>query len=104
MTDTQDNIHSRIDRIEVTLTHVTDTIEKLAQVINRPQETKWGPIMTAIGLLFVAGSGYTTLTTAPLARENIKQAEQILVLQARDLKMAKDLGRLEGMLGIEPND
>ncbi len=95
------DIHSRIDRIEVTLSHVTDTLEKMAAVVNRPHDTKWGPIMTAIGLLFVAGSGYTTLTTSPLARENHRMTEQILVLQERDLQMARALGRMEGLMGID---
>lgn len=105
MTDqVNSDIHSRIDRIEVTLTHVTDTIEKMAEVLNRPNETRWGPIMTAIGLLFVAGSGYTTLTTAPLARENHIMAEQVQILQGINLDMAKDIGRLEGMMGVEPRD
>lgn len=102
--DINNDIHSRIDRIEVTLTHVTDTIEKMAEVINRPNETRWGPIMTAIGLLFVAGSGYTTLTVSPLTRENHIMAEQIQILQERDLETAKEIGRLEGLLGVMPRD
>ena len=94
------DIHSRIDRIEVTLTHVTDAIEKMADVINRPQEIKWGPILTAVSLLFIAGSGYTTLITMPMEREADVLRDKIVALENRELADARDLGRLEGKLGI----
>ena len=97
-------INSRIDRIEVTLTHVTDAIEKMADVLNRPQETKWGPILTAVSLLFVAGSGYTTLITMPMAREADVLRDKIMALESRELQDARDLGYLEGKLGIKQDE
>ena len=59
-------VNSRIDRIEVTLNHAVDAIEKIVDVVNKPEETKWGPILTAVGLLFMAAGGYTTLVTTPM--------------------------------------
>lgn len=100
MSDTQNNmdLNSRIDRIEVTLGHAVDAIEKMADVVNKPQETKWGPILTAVGLLFVAGSGYTTLITMPL-QERLAAIEmrQELKLE-RELQRERELGRIEGTL------
>lgn len=98
------DVHSRIDRIEVTLTHVTDAIEKMAAVVNRPQKTQWGPILTAVGLLFVAGGGYTTLVTAPMEREAHVLRQKIQNLEARELDDARSLGRIEGTLGIKVDD
>lgn len=102
MTDTEHmaDINSRIDRIEVTLTHVTDAIEKMAAVINRPTETKWGPILTAVSLLFVAGGGYTTLITIPMQREADQIQEELDDMSERELIYQRDLGRIEGKLGI----
>lgn len=103
MTTEQQNpeVHSRIDRIEVTLTHAVDAIEKIARVVNKPQETKWGPILTAVSLLFVAGSGYTTLITMPLMERlnniEVQQLEQF----DRELDRERDIGRIEGRLEIE---
>jgi len=93
-------VESRIDRIEVTLNHIVDTIEKLSQVVNAPQETKWGPIMTALALLFAAGGGYTTLITMPMEREAEHLREKISVLEERELDRERALGRIEGRIGI----
>jgi len=101
---TEDNlpdIHSRIDRIEVTLTHAVDAIDKITQIVNKPQETKWGPIMTAISLIFFAASGYTTLITMPMNdRAEILEA-QVLLMQEREIEYARKLGYIEGKLGID---
>lgn len=97
------NLNSRIDRVEVTLTHAVEAIEKMATVVNKPQETKWGPILTAVSLLFVLGGGYTTMITLPLIeRLNNIEADQDARL-VRELERERDLGRLEGMNGIEPS-
>lgn len=98
------DVNSRIDRIEVTLSHAVDAIEKIASVVNKPQETKWGPILTAVSLLFVAGSGYTTLITLPMQRENDRLQEQVLAMQERELKDARRLGIVEGRLGIDGDE
>ena len=95
------DVHSRIDRIEVTLTHVADAIEKLAAVVNRPQRTQWGPILTAVSLLFIAGGGYTTLITKPMERESTVLRQRIWNLEERELDDARSLGRIEGALGLE---
>ena len=97
MTD-DTHLNSRIDRIEVTLSHVTDAIEKMTTIINRPQTTQWGPILTAIGLLFVAGGGYTTLITMPMEREVVRLEAEISGMQDRELERVRDLGRIEGLL------
>ena len=91
------NINSRIDKIEVTLSHAVDAIEKMADVVNKPQETKWGPILTAIGLLFMAAGGYTTLVTQPM-RASIQRIEmhQHEIIQ-REMVAARELGRIEGI-------
>lgn len=93
---------SRIDKIEVTLSHAVDAIEKLAAVVNRPQRTQWGPILTAVGLLFVAGGGYTTLVTQPLADSKQHLRAQIIELEkeARDehIQIAGQIGELKGRL------
>lgn len=94
-------VNSRIDRIEVTLSHAVDAIEKMADVVNKPQETKWGPILTAVGLLFMAGGGYTTLITQPM-REDIARLEQQNQDQLiRELQHAREFGRIEGIHGVE---
>lgn len=98
--DAMADLNSRIDRIEVTLTHAVDAIEKMASVVNKPQETKWGPILTAVSLLFVAGSGYTTLITMPLMeRLNIIENDQDQRLE-REMERERDIGRVEGRLGL----
>lgn len=107
MSEQNTDINSRIDRIEVTLTHVTDAIEKMAKLIdqlNRPQDVKWGPILTAISLLFIAGGGYTTLITMPMQREADDLQAQIMALEERELERERDLGRIEGKLGIKIDD
>lgn len=101
---TNQDISSRIDRIEVTLSHAVDAIEKLAAVVNKPQETKWGPILTAVSLLFVAGSGYTTLITMPMQREADRMQEQIYIMRDRELKRERDIGRVEGAIGLNVDE
>jgi len=92
------NISSRMDRLEVTLSHAVEAIEKTAQVVNKGQETKWGPILTAVSLLFLAASGYTTLITMPInERANLMEA-QVAALQAQALEDARALGRVEGVV------
>lgn len=101
MSDQQaQDVNSRIDRIEVTLSHVVDAIEKMSEIVNRPQETKWGPIMTALALLFAAAGGYTTLITMPMEREADQLRQEISALEERELERERDLGRIEGKLGI----
>jgi chemotaxis regulatin CheY-phosphate phosphatase CheZ len=68
------DVHSRIDRIEVTLTHVTDAIEKMAAVVN------------------------------PMEREAHVLRQKIQNLEARELDDARSLGRIEGTLGIKVDD
>jgi hypothetical protein len=100
VSDQRPNIESRIDRIEVTLSHAVEAIEKLASVVNTPQETKWGPILTALALLFAAAGAYTTLITLPIEREAEQLREQIQRVEERELTRERDLGRIEGKLGI----
>jgi len=99
VTETPD-VNSRIDRIEVTLSHAVDAIEKLTEVINRPQETKWGPILMAVSLLFLAAGGYTTLITMPMEREANRLSLKIGQIEYRELERERDLGRIEGRLEI----
>jgi len=90
-------INSRIDRIEVTLSHAVDAIEKLASVVNRPQEVKWGPILTAVALLLAAGGGYTTLITLPMERASDRMQEEVHEMGKRELEYVRAIGRLEGL-------
>jgi len=102
--DAEQNImdmNSRLDRLEITLTHAVDAIEKISEIVNRPQETKWGPIMTAVALLFAAAGGYTTLITIPMEREADQLRHRIEQLQYRELDRERDIGRIEGKLGIK---
>ena len=103
MTESPD-INSRIDKIEVTLSHAVDAIEKMANIVNKPQETKWGPILTAVSLLFVAGGGYTTLITMPMQREADQLRTEIYELRERELEDARAMGRVEGKLGINVDE
>jgi uncharacterized coiled-coil protein SlyX len=96
----QQSVESRIDRIEVTLGHAVDAIEKLAAAVNAPQETKWGPILAALGLLFAAAGGYTTLITMPMEREAEQLRVKISKLEERELQRERFLGRLEGRHGV----
>ena len=96
----QTDLHSRLDRVEVTLTHAVDAIDKIAGIVNRPVETKWGPILTALALLFAAAGGYTTLITMPMEREANQLRSQIVNLRERELVRERALGRIEGMMGI----
>ena len=102
MTVEKDNqeleLHSRIDKIEVTLSHAVDAIEKVASVVNRPQETKWGPILTALALLFAAMAGYTTMSTLPLERESVRLNLELREMSERELERERTLGRIEGLL------
>lgn len=97
-------INSRIDKIEVTLSHAVDAIEKMANIVNKPADTKWGPILTAVSLLFVAGGGYTTLITMPMQREADRMIKMIDELEMREMELQRDLGRIEGKLGIQIDD
>ena len=92
-------LNSRIDRIEVTLTHAVDAIEKIATVINRPQATKWGPILTAVGLLLMAMASYTTLITLPIERDATRLQEELHHVMERELETQRAIGRIEGQLG-----
>ena len=96
--ETQQDIHSRIDRIEVTLTHAVDAIEKMSRILNKPQETKWGPILTAIGLLLVAMGSYTTLITLPMERDAARLQLELREMGQRELERERDIGRLEGRM------
>lgn len=100
MTDNVAELHSRIDRIEVTLSHAVDAIEKMARVVNKPQETKWGPILTAVSLLIVIFGGYTTLITMPMNERAERLESQIVTMQANELMLQRDLGRIEGRLEL----
>ena len=100
-TDHQLEINSRIDRIEVTLSHAVEAIEQMAGIVNRPQETKWGPILTAVSLLFLAAGGYTTLITMPMQREADQIQIELIDMRTRELGYQRSIGRIEGKLGIE---
>jgi len=89
-------INSRIDRIEVTLSHAVDAIEKLASVVNRPKETRWGPVVAALGLTLAAMTGYTTLVTAPLERDAVHLREEVSGILIRELQREREIGRIEG--------
>ena len=97
MSDEFTDISSRIDRIEVTLSHAVDAIDKIASIVNRPQETKWGPILTAVALLLAAGGGYTTLITIPMERSSDRMQEEMHDMSKRELVYVRALGRLEGL-------
>ncbi|KKN76177.1 hypothetical protein LCGC14_0373880 [marine sediment metagenome] len=102
MSEESQDISSRIDRIEVTLSHAVDAIDKIASIVNRPVETKWGPILTAIALLLAAGGGYTTLITIPMEREADRLQIELHEMGERELEVQRALGRLEGL--AEKND
>lgn len=94
-------VNSRIDRIEVTLNHAVDAIEKIVDVVNKPEETKWGPILTAVGLLFMAAGGYTTLVTTPMkSRIEHLETENKMLIQYQ-IENAREHGKIEGRLGID---
>jgi len=92
------DMNSRIDRIEVTLTHAVDAIEKMSRILNKPQETKWGPILTAIGLLLVAMGSYTTLITLPMERNTDRLQLELHEMGQRELERERAIGRLEGRM------
>ena len=104
MTDSMTELNSRIDRIEVTLNHAVDAIEKMARVVNKPQETKWGPILTALSLLFLAGGGYTTVITQPMIREAEVLRTEMYEMRGRELERERHLGRIEGTLGLNVDE
>ncbi len=91
------DISSRIDRIEVTLSHAVDAIDKIASIVNKPVETKWGPILTALALLLAAGGGYTTLITMPMTHEVDRLQEELHEMGKREIDYVRALGRLEGL-------
>lgn len=99
MSDEFKDISSRIDRMEVTLSHAVDAIDQIASVVNRPRETKWGPIIAALSLLLAAGAGYTTLITLPMEREADRLQEELHEMGKRELQYVRALGRLEGLAG-----
>lgn len=94
-------LNSRIDRIEVTLTNAVDAIEKMSLILNRPQETKWGPILTAVGLLLMAMASYTTLITLPIERDASRLQQELHEMGERELERERAIGRIEGMLGVK---
>ena len=96
MSDDVQDLSSRIDKIEVTLSHAVDAIDKMAVVIGRSQETKWGPIIAALALLLAAGGGYTTLITLPMEREAARLQEELHDMSKRELELQRAVGRLEG--------
>lgn len=101
MSDDIQELGSRIDRIEVTLSHAVDAIDKIASVVNRPVETKWGPILTALALTLAAMTGYTTLVTAPLERDLTHMRLETSEMLERELVRERDIGRIEGRLEID---
>ena len=104
MSDEIQELGSRIDRIEVTLSHAVDAIDKIAAVVNRPTETKWGPILTALALTLAAMTGYTTLVTAPLERGLGHMRTETSEMLERELIRERDIGRLEGRLEINDGE
>jgi hypothetical protein len=98
--DNRGEVHSRIDRIEVTLTHAVEAIEKMAKVVNKPQDVKWGPILTAVTLLILVMGGYITLVTQPMQQQVTGLEAQIYVLHENEMDMQRELGRIEGRLGV----
>lgn len=48
-------INSRIDRLEVTLSHAVDAIEKMATVVNKPVKTNWGAIAAWVSVVIAMG-------------------------------------------------
>ncbi len=104
MTQDVTDLNSRIDRIEVTLSHAVDAIEKMANIINKGQETKWGPIIAAVSLLFVAAGGYTTLITMPMNERANNLENEVNLMQERELIGARALGRLEGLMEAAKNE
>lgn len=98
------NLNSRIDKIEVTLSHAVDAIEKMANIINKGQETKWGPIIAAVSMLFVAAGGYTTLVTMPMNERANNLENEVAKIQERELTRAHEIGRLEGLLEAAQNE
>ena len=98
MSEESQELNSRIDRIEVTLSHAVDAIEKMSKILNRPVETKWAPILTAIGLLLMAAGGYTTLITLPMDRTTDRLQQELHEMGERELERERAIGRLEGVL------
>ncbi len=92
---------SRIDRIEVTLTHAVDAIEKISLILNKPNETKWGPLLTALALTLATMASYTTLVVSPLEREVVHMRSEIHEMMERELERERAIGRLEGIMGVE---
>lgn len=101
MTEVDQETKSRIDRIEVTLGHVVEAIEKMSQVVNAPQKTQWGPILTAVGLLFMAGGGYTTLIAQPMIKDIERLEMRYERALERELEREREFGRLEGLHGVD---
>lgn len=98
------SIETNLVRIESTLSHVTDAIEQMAEVVNKPRETKWGPIISGFGMMFIIISGYATLTTTPLETRIEELEEQHHESIEREIEDARAMGVLEGRLGIEVSD
>lgn len=50
------HINSRIDKIEVTLTHAVDAIEKMAGMIANATRTDWGVLASWVGVFLAIGA------------------------------------------------
>lgn len=96
MSDEIQELGSRIDRIEVTLSHAVDAIDKIASIVNRPQEIRWAPILTAIALLLAAGGGYTHLVLSPVERDTVHLREEVGEIMQRELERERTIGYLMG--------
>lgn len=74
-------LNSRIDKIEVTLSHAVDAIEKIANVVNAPKETNWGVIASWVSVLL----GIGLAVYVPISNRMGNNTDDIKFLEAQML-------------------
>ncbi len=105
MSDNQEkrinSIEKNLERIDATLGHVTDTLEKMAEVVNQPSSVPWGPIFSAIAMGGMLIGGYATIITQPMSARILHLEQQHELSLEREMEMGRSVGRLEGKVYVE---
>lgn len=76
-------LNSRIDKIEVTLSHAVDAIEKIASVVNDSKKTDWGVISSWVSILLAIG----VAVYVPIADKMANNKDDIKSLETEVLDM-----------------
>ena len=89
---------STLSRIDTTLDLMVNTMEKLVEKVDAPNETKWAPIIAALTLVLFMASGYTTLAMSPVSAFIHVAEERYQAQIDYNMGLERELGRIQGLI------